>query len=32
MDPGETVLRRIPAGMAFDALLRRAGIRYEDLI
>lgn len=21
-----------PGGMAFDALLRRAGIRYEDLI
>ena len=32
MDPGETVLRLKPARMAFDALLRRAGIRYEDLI
>jgi len=32
MDLSEKVLRLKPAGMAFDALLRRAGIRFEDLV
>ena len=32
MDLGEKILQLKPGGMAFDALLRRAGIRYEDLV
>jgi hypothetical protein len=32
MDLSEKVLRLKPADTAFDALLRRAGIHYEDLV
>jgi hypothetical protein len=32
MDLSEKVMRLKPGGMAFDALLRRARIQYEDLI